>query len=297
MDTMPPARLGDLIKKYRGLKGWTQENLMEASRVDTRTIQRLENGETKSPRKETLKQLANALNVQEELLLEAARLDRSIENQKTYSSIQDETLSNSPQPEDEQKKRKDNSEEPIPGDGEESNRNDEPISTSSGHIQQQHIFHRLQQYSKRKYWKLSTIVTVLVLLVISASGFLLFFRTNGQQAPFQGAWVSPSRGAIVNDVIHFAAYAAPDNFADPKINQIIFTAWWQGVDPHHWMNLCYAYNPDHQGIFRCETNLRQFGALAGSIVVSFDIYSKNGSVRSSPDGEFTIHYLPSPPSS
>jgi transcriptional regulator with XRE-family HTH domain len=61
----------DLAKKVRELrirKGFSQDELAENSQLSLRTIQRIENGETE-PRGDTLKRLANALNVNPEELI------------------------------------------------------------------------------------------------------------------------------------------------------------------------------------------------------------------------------------
>ncbi len=63
----------DRIRQLRDQRGWTQNELAEASKVDIRTIQRLESGQPVSSH--TLKQVAGSLGVS----LEALRL----ENQPT----------------------------------------------------------------------------------------------------------------------------------------------------------------------------------------------------------------------
>ena len=54
--------LAKKIKELRSRKGYSQDELAEYSQLSLRTIQRIENGETE-PRGDTLKRLANALNV------------------------------------------------------------------------------------------------------------------------------------------------------------------------------------------------------------------------------------------
>ena len=56
----------DRIRKLRTQKGWTQQELAEASGVDLRTIQRLESGQSVSSH--TLKGVAAALGVSLEAL-------------------------------------------------------------------------------------------------------------------------------------------------------------------------------------------------------------------------------------
>ena len=59
--TLPPASFGELLKRYRLDVGLTQEELAERARLSTRAISDLERGLKKTPRKETLLQLAEAL--------------------------------------------------------------------------------------------------------------------------------------------------------------------------------------------------------------------------------------------
>ena len=56
------AEIGKKIKEIRLKKGLTQEELAEASKVNLRTIQRIENNETK-PREKTLQLIFNALEI------------------------------------------------------------------------------------------------------------------------------------------------------------------------------------------------------------------------------------------
>ena len=70
--------LAERVKKLRGRKGYSQELLAEESGVSLRTIQRTENGETE-PTGETLKRIANALNINPEELI-----DWTITENKAY---------------------------------------------------------------------------------------------------------------------------------------------------------------------------------------------------------------------
>lgn len=70
--------LAERVKKLRGRKGYSQELLAEESGVSLRTIQRIENGETE-PTGETLKRIANALNINPEELI-----DWTITENKAY---------------------------------------------------------------------------------------------------------------------------------------------------------------------------------------------------------------------
>ena len=57
------------VKSLRKRNGFSQEELAETSGLSLRTIQRIENGETES-RGDTLKRLANALNVTPDELID-----------------------------------------------------------------------------------------------------------------------------------------------------------------------------------------------------------------------------------
>lgn len=71
MDSLFPSRLGSLLKQLRRSKGWTQADLFEKSKVPIRTIQRIEEGRTKSPQSENLKSLAKAFGIEVGVLQEA----------------------------------------------------------------------------------------------------------------------------------------------------------------------------------------------------------------------------------
>lgn len=61
--------LSENIKYYRNRLGFTQELLAEKAGVTTRTIQRVENGET-TPRADTISRIAGAMNLQPSDLLQ-----------------------------------------------------------------------------------------------------------------------------------------------------------------------------------------------------------------------------------
>ena len=60
---METKSLAKTLKELRTLRGMSQEYLAEESRVGLRTIQRIENNESK-PTGETIKRIANALDVE-----------------------------------------------------------------------------------------------------------------------------------------------------------------------------------------------------------------------------------------
>lgn len=57
------------IKELRSRKGFSQEQLADIAKINLRTVQRIESGETE-PRGETLKRVANALNVAPDELID-----------------------------------------------------------------------------------------------------------------------------------------------------------------------------------------------------------------------------------
>lgn len=75
---MDNSQLAHRIKKLRTQKGMSQEFLAEESGLSLRTVQRVENGES-NPTGESLKRLANALNVNPDELL-----DWAIKDDKNY---------------------------------------------------------------------------------------------------------------------------------------------------------------------------------------------------------------------
>ena len=107
-----------------------------------------------------------------------------------------------------------------------------------------------------------------------------------------GAWISPI-GSTVGDVVHFAAYAYPTNKGEPEIDHVNFTAYWQGVDPRTWKIVCVACVPASKDVFTCDANLRLLGAIPGQIIISFDVYDRQGNVNFAPNGEHKFIYVPS----
>lgn len=77
-EKMKNRNLAKRVKELRNRKGFSQEILAEESGLSLRTIQRIENEETE-PTGETLKKLANALNVNPDDLI-----DWTIKEDKSY---------------------------------------------------------------------------------------------------------------------------------------------------------------------------------------------------------------------
>lgn len=102
--------------------------------------------------------------------------------------------------------------------------------------------------------------------------------------------MSPTRGQAVHDIVHLKAsisLAKSDTF---KVEHIIFTAWWAGVSPTSWRNICSVSNPNRGNTFQCDGNLRQLQAPTGPLIVSFDMYDGLGHSKLAPAGGFAITY-------
>jgi hypothetical protein len=106
-----------------------------------------------------------------------------------------------------------------------------------------------------------------------------------------GAWISPI-GPTVGDIVHFAAYAYPTNNGDPQIDHVNFTAYWPGVDPRTWKIVCVARVPVRKDVYACDANLRLLGAPSGQIIISFDVYDRQGNANLAPNGKPRLMYLP-----
>jgi transcriptional regulator with XRE-family HTH domain len=149
-----------------------------------------------------------------------------------------------------------------------------------------------QRTIKQKLPLLCTIVLILILIVVSI-GFLM--HTTNPPRPTKikpgGAWISPG-GNAVGDVISFAAYAYPTHSGEPEIDYVNFTIYWQGVDPRNWIIACVARKPIRNDVFACNANLRQLGVPAGKIIISFDVYDRQGNKNLAPNGEHTLIYSP-----
>lgn len=79
MVQVPTARLGDILKRYRQEAGLTQEELAERAGLSVRGIKALEGGERTRPHKDTIRLIADALQLspsERQMLLEAVRQAR-----------------------------------------------------------------------------------------------------------------------------------------------------------------------------------------------------------------------------
>src|SRR5437763_16315816 len=138
----------------------------------------------------------------------------------------------------------------------------------------------------------STILLILILAAVGI-GFLIHITYPPHPTVIKpgGAWISPA-GKTVGDIIPFAAYAYPTHSGDPAIDHVNFTMYWQGVDPRKWIIACVAHRPVRDDLFACSANLRQLGAPTGKIIISFDVYDRQGNVNLAPNGEHTLIYSP-----
>lgn len=68
---MKTSNLSQKLKELRLRKGFSQEQLADSAQINLRTVQRIEGGETE-PRGDTLKRLANALNITPDELIDWA---------------------------------------------------------------------------------------------------------------------------------------------------------------------------------------------------------------------------------
>lgn len=88
--------LGEYIAAKRKEKGWSQRDLAAASNISNAEISRLESGKRKEPSPSVLKEIAKALGVQFEELLQAAGIldDYYVEKGKEYvASKSDQPIS------------------------------------------------------------------------------------------------------------------------------------------------------------------------------------------------------------
>ena len=155
---------------------------------------------------------------------------------------------------------------------------------------------RMSPTSQRKIkHKLFLLCSILLILILVVVGIELLLHITNPSHPTTikpgGAWISPG-GKTIGDVIPFAAYAYPTRSGDPEIDHVNFTIYWQGVDPRTWLIACVARTPIRNDIFACNANLRQLGAPAGQIIISFDVYDRQGNKNLAPNGEHTLIYSP-----
>ena len=164
----------------------------------------------------------------------------------------------------------------VASSGDERERSSTTIAT--GHERKRHLFYAISGG---------------VLVLVVALGLIVYVVRpfSSSQIKPGGAWISPV-GSTTGDIIHFEAYAYPTNNGDPQIDHVNFTAYWQGVDPRTWKIVCVARVPVRKDVYACDANLRLLGASPGQIIISFDVYDRQGNVNLAPNGKHRLMYLP-----
>jgi len=132
---------------------------------------------------------------------------------------------------------------------------------------------------------------VLALLVTSGVITYVMYLAHPSAIKPGGGWISPI-GKTVKSRIYFAAYAYPTHEGEPAIDHVNFTIYWQGVDPRKWVIACVARKPFKKDIFSCMADLHALGVPAGDVMISFDVYDRQGNHNNSPNGLHTVTYSP-----
>ncbi len=89
MSSLPPATFASLLRRYRQAAGLTQEELAERARLSVQAIGALERGDRRTPRKETIDLLAEALSLteSEHAAFEAAARQQRLANSLTSTAL------------------------------------------------------------------------------------------------------------------------------------------------------------------------------------------------------------------
>ncbi len=266
-------KLSKVLTRERDRRGLSQQEVASAVGASLRNYQRWEKGET-FPQPYSWQRLQGFFGecINEVMMpnvLEHALQDRLL------ASGQEDTIAVSPQ------ERQDYQSSSETDEGKAETANNRPRMSPAS---QRRIKHNLIVFS--------TILLILILVVVGI-GFLIHITYPPHPKAIKpgGAWISPSEKTI-GDVIPFAAYAYPTHSGDPEIDHVNFTIYWQGVDPRKWIIACVARRPIRNDMFACNANLRKLGAPAGQIIVSFDVYDRQGNVNFAPNGEHTLIYSP-----
>ncbi len=270
-------KLSKVLTRERDRRGLSQQEVASAVGASLRNYQRWEKGET-FPQPYSWQRLQGFFGecINEVMMpnvLEHALQDRLL------ASGQEDTIAVSPQERQDYQSSSETFSETNERKAETAN-NRPRMSPAS----QRRIKHNLIVFS--------TILLILILVVVGI-GFLIHITYPPHPTAIKpgGAWISPS-GKTVGDVIPFAAYAYPTHSGDPEIDHVNFTIYWQGEDPRKWTIACVARRPIRNDMFACNANLRKLGAPAGQIIVSFDVYDRQGNVNFAPNGEHTLIYSP-----
>jgi branched-chain amino acid transport system substrate-binding protein len=89
MSSLPPATFASSLRRYRQAAGLTQEELAERARLSVQAIGALERGDRRTPRKETIDLLAEALSLteSERAAFEAAARQQRLANSLTSTAL------------------------------------------------------------------------------------------------------------------------------------------------------------------------------------------------------------------
>ena len=266
-------KLSRFLIRERVRRDLSQQEVADEVEASLRNYQRWESGET-FPHSYSWQRLENFFG---ESLKEAMKSDviEHATQDRPLASDQEDTIAVSPQ------ERQDYQSSSETDEGKAGTANNGPRMSPAS-----------QRGIKHKLFVFSTILLILILVAVGI-GFLIHITYPPHPTVIKpgGAWISPA-GKTVGDIIPFAAYAYPTHSGDPAIDHVNFTMYWQGVDPRKWIIGCVARRPVRNDMFACNANLRKLGAPAGQIIVSFDVYDRQGNVNLAPNGEHTLIYSP-----
>src|SRR5258706_2093061 len=132
-----------------------------------------------------------------------------------------------------------------------------------------------------------------ILVLVVALGLIVYVVRPFSSSHIKpgGEWISPV-GSTTGDIVHFAAYAYPTNNGDPQIDHVNFTALWQGIDPRTWKIVCVVRVPVRKDVYACDANLLLLGAPPGQIIISFDVYDRQGNLNLAPNGKHRLIDFP-----
>src|SRR6185369_17908964 len=98
-----------------------------------------------------------------------------------------------------------------------------------------------------------------------------------------GVWETPGNGQTVARRIHFAAQAYPTRPGDPPIDYVNFTASVGGT----WQIACRDDTPAQPPAppeYSCDWEVPSLVKPGEKIIVSFDVYDRNGNSNKAPNG-------------
>ena len=268
-------KLSKVLTRERDRRGLSQQAVASAVGASLRNYQRWESGET-FPQPYSWQRLQGFFGESINEVMMPDVIENPLQDQPLVSD-QEHTIAVSPQERQDYQSSSETFSE-----------------TDEGKVGTANNRPRMSPASKRKHHLIvfSTILLILILVVVGI-GFLIHITYPPHPTAIEpgGAWISPS-GKTIGDVINFAAYAYPTHSGDPEIDHVNFTIYWQGVDPRKWIIACVARRPIRNDMFACNANLRKLGAPVGQIIVSFDVYDRQGNVNLAPNGEHTLIYSP-----